>query len=303
MAKVAFVFAGQGAQAPGMGFSFYQNSEASRDIFKKAENIRPGTETQCFDASEAELRETRNTQPCLYTVELAIAAALESAGICADMTAGFSLGEISALAYSGAISFEDGLGLVMSRGKFMHDAAEKHHTSMVAVLKLSNTEVEKICLSFSGIYPVNYNCPGQVSVSGATDEMRGFCAAVKAAGGRTVPLKVSGAFHSPFMAEAAKSFAGVLDKTVFSDPRIRLYSNYTGDFYGDNLKEILIPQIDHPVRWEQIVRNMMAAGVDTFLEIGPGKTLCGFIKRIDSSARAFSVAEYEDIQAVLTEVK
>lgn len=302
MGKIAFVFAGQGAQSPGMGSALYRRSAAAHRLFGRASKIRPETVRQCLEGSAEELRETRVTQPCLYTVEMAAAAELSEAGISADMTAGFSLGELSALAYSGAISFEDGMRLVMKRGELMQEASEMHRTSMAAVLRLTDSQVSEICSRFKNVYPVNFNCPGQVTVSGDADEIEEFRAAVKEAGGRAVPLKVSGAFHSPFMAEAAESFETVLEDADFSAPGMPVYSNCTGDIYGDDIKASLSRQIDHPVRWERIIRNMIAAGADTFFELGPGNTLSGFIKRIDSSVRTFAVSDYEDISAVRAEV-
>lgn len=303
MGRVAFLFAGQGAQVPGMGKSFYDNCEASRKVFETADLLRPGTSTQCFEGTADELKETKNTQPCLLTVELAIAQALTEAGICADVTAGFSLGELSALTYAKAFDLETGIRLVMKRGALMQEASEKQDTSMAAVLKLSNEEVEKVCAQFSQIYPVNYNCPGQVSVSGTAAEMNDFYAAVKEAGGRALPLKVSGAFHSPFMAEAAAEFAKELAAVTFQKPAVPIYSNFTGEEYPESICEILSQQIDHPVKWEMIIRAMIAAGAETFVEIGPGTTLTGFMKKIDPSVKAISIAEYDGLQAALEEIK
>ncbi len=303
MDRIAFVFAGQGAQTPGMGLSFYQRSEAARRIFNSADAARPGTSRQCFEGTEEELRETKNTQSCLFTVEMATAVALAERGIKADMAAGFSLGELSAICYARAMDVEAGLKLVMRRSELMQSAAEKHAASMAAVIKLTGDEVREICSKFEHIYPVNYNCPGQISVSGAAEEMPLFSAAVKEAGGRAIPLKVSGAFHSPYMADAAKEFAKTIRDIDFSVPEMALYSNYTGAEYAPDIKSDLEKQIDHPVLWETIIRRMILAGADTFFEIGPGKTLCGFIKKIDPSVRTFSIETAEDLEAACMEVK
>ncbi|MBQ4370082.1 MAG: ACP S-malonyltransferase [Oscillospiraceae bacterium] len=303
MGKIAFVFAGQGSQTPGMGLSFYRSSEAARRVFNAADAARPGTSKQCFEGTEEELRETKNTQACLFTVEMATAVALAENGIKADMAAGFSLGEISALSYTRAMNVETGLRLVMRRGELMQSAAEKHATSMAAVIKLSGEQVREVCSKFEHIYPVNYNCPGQISVSGASDEMPLFSAAVKEAGGRAIPLKVNGAFHSPYMSEAAADFAKEIRAVDFSTPEMPIYSNYTGNEYAQDIKSDLEKQIDHPVQWETIIRRMIIDGVDTFFEIGPGKTLCGFIKKIDPSVRAFSIETAEDLEAACMEVK
>ncbi len=303
MGKIAFVFAGQGAQASGMGLSLYQNSGAARRVFQTADAVRPGTSHQCFEGSESELKETKNTQSCLFTVEMAAAAALSELGIQADMAAGFSLGELAALSYGKAMDFETGLRLVMRRGELMQDASEQQTTSMAAVVRLSNEEVQKLCAEFPHVYPVNYNCPGQVSVSGAAEEMQDFSAAVRAAGGRAIPLKVSGAFHSPFMSEAAEAFAKELNETTLAEPELPLYANYTGTEYNADVKSTLAKQIDHPVQWESIIRGMIDAGADTFFELGPGKTLSNFIKKIDPSVRMFSVSSQEDLEAARMEMQ
>ena len=162
--------------------------------------------------------------------------------------------------------------------------------------------MEAVCAKFDQIYPVNYNCPGQVSVSGAAEEMTDFYAAVKEAGGRALPLKVSGAFHSPFMKEAAAEFAKELAAAAFQKPALPIYSNFTGEEYPEDICGILSQQIDHPVRWETIIRKMIAEGVDTFVEIGPGTTLTGFMKKIDPSVKAISIAEQDALKAALEEI-
>ncbi len=302
MGGIAFVFAGQGAQAPGMGRSLYEASPAARDVFRRADEVRPGTSRQCFEGTEAELKVTKNTQPCLYTVELAAAAALAEAGLRGDMAAGFSLGELSALSYAGAADFETGLRLVMRRGELMQSASEARKTSMAAVLRLEKESVESLCARFREVYPVNYNCPGQIAVSGAAEEMEDFLKAVKAAGGRAVPLKVSGAFHSPFMGEAAAAFREELERCPLGKPAIPLYANPTGAPYGPDLKGTLAQQMDHPVLWEATVRNMTAAGADTFVELGPGNTLCGLIRKTDPTLRCFGAAGAEDLKNLLKEI-
>lgn len=303
MGKIAFVFAGQGAQFAGMGRDLCQSSDAARRVFEQADSIRPGTSRQCFEGTDEELKETKNTQPCMFAVEMAAAAALSSEGIHADMTAGFSLGELAALTYAGAMDFGTGLRLVKRRGELMQRASELQPTAMAAVLKLTNEKVEELCSQFEQVYPVNYNCPGQVSVSGAEAEMPAFSAAVKAAGGRAVPLKVRGAFHSPFMKLAEEGFAKEMEKFPFHTPHIPVYSNYTSQPYGDDIPGLLAQQICHPVLWERSIRNMIAAGVDTFLELGPGRTLCTLIGKIDSTVRTFPVCEGKDLETVLAEVK
>lgn len=303
MGKIAFVFAGQGAQHPGMGQELAQCSKAAAEIFEQVDALRPGTSAQCFSGTEEELKETRNTQPCMFAVELAAAAALAEGGLKADMAAGFSLGEIGALTYTGAVDFETGFHLVCRRGELMQEAAEEQPTAMAAVLKLSNEAVEEVCTQFDQVYPVNYNCPGQVSVACAKEQLAPFSAAVKAAGGRALPLKVRGGFHSPFMASASQGFAQVLAECPVGQPELPLYSNLTGQVYAGDPKDLLARQISSPVRWETIVRNMIAAGADTFIELGPGQTLCGLIGKIDANVKTYALSTQEDLAKILEEVK
>ena len=169
---------------------------------------------------------------------------------------------------------------------------------MAAVVKLTNEEVEKLCAAFRQVWPVNYNCPGQVTVSGAEEEMAAFSAAVKAAGGRAIPLKVRGAFHSPFMAEAGEAFRRELASETLREPTIPVYANLTGEPYGADVAATLGQQMCSPVRWEASVRGMIAAGAEVFVELGPGKTLCGLIGKTDGTVRCFPVSEMKDIEAL-----
>ena len=302
MGKVAFVFPGQGAQYPGMGKELAEVSPAAAEVFRIADKIRPGTSQQCFNGTAEELTETKTTQPCMVAVELAAAAALTEAGIKADMAAGFSLGELSALSYSRIVDVSTSMELTCRRGQLMQEAAETHDTSMAAVVKLSNEAVEAICAQFEGVYPVNYNCPGQVTVAGLKAQMPAFSAAVKAAGGRALPLKVSGGFHSPFMAEAAERFGEALKKAEFAAPAIPLYSNVTGKPYAGSPAELLEKQICNPVRWEAIIRDMIENGADTFIEVGPGNVLQGLVKKIDANVRVFGVSDAETLKNTIREV-
>lgn len=290
MGKVAFVFSGQGDQFPGMGKDLYENSPAAAAVFDTCEKIRPGTLAQCFSGTAEELKETKNTQPCLFAMELAVWACLREKGIVLGALAGFSLGEVAAATAAGLFDLETGFSLVCKRGIFMQEAAEARDTAMAAVVKLDNAQVEALCAEF-GIFPVNYNCPGQVSVSGLAENMPAFSQAVKAAGGRALPLKVKGAFHSPFMTEAAQKFSKELKNAEIQEYSIPLYSNLTATSYEGDARELLSNQISHPVRWEQIIRNLIADGVDTFIEIGPGKTLTNMIKKIDADVQAISYSE------------
>lgn len=286
MGRVAFVFSGQGDQYPGMGKALYEAYPAAGGIFDLCDQIRPGTANQCFSGTAEELKETANTQPCLFAMELAAAEVLREKGIVPDAVAGFSLGEVIAAAFAGLFDHSSGFSLVCRRGQLMQAAAEKQDTAMAAVVKLPAETVEALCANHRELYPVNYNCPGQITVSGLSSEMAAFSAEVKAAGGRALPLKVKGAFHSPFMADAAKAFAEDLAKTEMNPPAIPLYSDVTAEEYSGDPAYLLAKQIASPVRWEALVRNLIAAGVDTFIEIGPGKTLANMIVKIDPAVKA-----------------
>ena len=304
MGKIAFVFSGQGAQAPGMGKELYECSAAAKAVFELCDSIRPGTSEQCFNGTKEELTVTANTQPDMFAVEVAAARALVEAGIQPDALAGFSLGEISALAFSGAVSLEDGFKLVCRRGELMQEASNAADSAMVAVVKLPPEKVEELAGQFDQVYPVNYNSPAQTVCAGLSSSMDGFKAAVKAAGGRALPLKVSGAFHSPFMSSAAKGLAEVLAPMEFAAPSCPLYSNVTAQPYEDGqFKDLLSRQVENPVRWQTIVENMIAAGVDTFIEVGPGKTLAGLIGKINSDVRTLNVEDAESLKHTIEEVK
>lgn len=302
MGRVAFVFSGQGDQHPGMGAALCERYPSAAEVFAACDALRPGTSRQCFSGTPEELCETVNTQPCLFAMELAAAQALKSCGMNPDAASGFSLGELSALTFAGAMSLETGFSLVCRRGELMQRDAEKHNTVMTAVLKLSTEQVESIAAGHEGVYPVNYNCPGQISVSGLESAMAAFCADVKAAGGRVMPLKVRGGFHSPFMREAAGAFAEELNRCELWAPEIAVYSDVTAMPYSDHPADVLKEQICAPVQWERIIRNMVGDGVTTFVEIGPGKTLCGLISRIAPEAKYFAVSNYENLEELCGEV-
>lgn len=292
MGKVAFAFSGQGDQHPGMGKTLWEKDPAAAQVFECCDRVRPGTTAQCFDGTEAELAQTVNTQPCLFAMESALAAAMQARGIQPDAVAGFSLGEIVAAANAGIFDLETGFHLVCCRGQLMQQAAEEQETAMQAVVKLSAEKVQELCAGYTQVYPVNFNCPGQIAVSGAAEQMTAFAADVKAAGGRAIPLKVKGGFHSPFMAKAANAFAKELEKYPLPAPKIPLYSNMTASPYEENRAQLLSQQICNPVQWETLIRNMIASGVDTFWEIGPGKTLTNLICKIDPNVTVQSALEY-----------
>lgn len=295
MGGVSFLFSGQGDQFPGMGQNLYETYPAAREAFDLCESLRPGTLEQCFRGTAEELKETRNTQPCLFAMELAAAAVLEEKGIVPEAAAGFSLGEVTAAAFTGIVDRETGFRLVCKRGALMQEAAEQFDTSMAAVVKLTPETVQELCSRYSQVYPVNFNCPGQITVSGLAEQMTSFAADVKAAGGRAIPLKVGGAFHSPFMAQAAQAFADELANAAMSKGRMPLYSNVTARPYEEDPRTLLAKQIASPVLWERIIRNMADAGMDTFIEIGPGKTLTNMVKKILPQAKTYCVAEMETL--------
>ena len=303
MSKIAFVFSGQGDQYVGMGKEIFDVYPEAKNMFYKSDMIRKKTSEQCFYGTEDELKETKNTQPCLFALEAAIANVLEKHGVCDDMAAGFSLGEVVALTYGGVFDFETGFSLVCKRGELMQAAAEKMPTSMAAVLRLSDAEVERLCGLYKHIYPVNYNSPGQVAVSGDETEMAEFYTAVKEAGGRTLPLKVKGGFHSPYMDEASALFEEELKKVTPKKAKMPIYSDVTAQPYGDDIKNQLAMQIASPVLWKNIIVNMIGEGMDTFIEIGPGKTLCNLISKTDKSVRVYSTSSVADIEKILSEVR
>lgn len=299
MGKVAFLFSGQGAQYPGMGQSLCEVSPAAKQVFALADAARPGTSGQCFTGTAEELAITKNTQPCVYCVDLAAAKALEEAGVKPDFVAGFSLGEIAALAYAGAFTPESGFDFVCKRAEAMQQAAEENPGAMAAVLKLPNEKVEELCAQFEKVWPVNYNCPGQLVVAGDPAQLKEFEAKVKEAGGRAAPLAVSGGFHSPLMESAAGKLAEALADHALQEPAVPVYANATAQPYGGDMAALLVRQVKSPVRWQETLEALAAQGVDTFYECGPGRTLCGLVKKTVKGAAAYQVQDGETLEAAL----
>ena len=303
MGKIAFVFAGQGAQYSGMGQSLCEASPAAKAVFDAADKLRPGTSEQCFTGTAEELSITKNTQPCLYCVDLAAAKALEEAGVTPDYVAGFSLGEIAALSFAGVFSEEQGFDFVCKRAEAMQKAGEENPGAMAAVLKLKNEQVEELCAGFEKVWPVNYNCPGQLVCAGEKPQIEAFCGKVAEAGGKAVPLAVSGGFHSPFMESASQTLCEVLEPMELSEARVPVYANYTAQPYDGSAKELLTQQVKNPVRWQETVERLVELGVDTFIECGPGKTLCGLIRKTAKGVKSLNVQDGETLQAALEAVK
>ena len=298
MGKTAFVFSGQGAQYTGMGKELYECSPAARAVFDMAESIRPGTIKQCFEGSKEELSVTINTQPCVFITDLAAAAAVAEKGIKPDMAAGFSLGEIAAAAFAGMMTYEDAFRLVCKRAELMDKAAKENPGAMAAVMKITPEQTEELCSQFDKAYPVNYNSPAQTVVACDMSEIDELCARVKEMKGKAVKLAVSGAFHSPFMTEAAKGMAEYLGDKELREPELPVYANCTAQPYGGDLKKLMSDQIDHPVRWQKTVENMIDSGADRFIEVGVGKTLAGLIKKINADVYAVNIENKEGLDAL-----
>jgi [acyl-carrier-protein] S-malonyltransferase len=293
MSKHAFVFPGQGSQFVGMGKDLYENHTVAREMFDKANEILGFRITDLmFDGTDEDLRQTNVTQPAIF-LHSVVRAKLMGDDFKPDMVAGHSLGEFSALVAAGVLGFEDGLKLVYQRAMAMQEACEVELGTMAAVLALADEKVEEVCINTDGVVvPANYNCPGQLVISGAYSAVENACEAMKVAGAkRAIILPVGGAFHSPLMEPAREKLAKAIENTNFWDPICAIYQNVTAKAETDKntIKQNLVSQLTAPVRWTQSVQSMWNDGATMFTEVGPGKVLQGLVKKIAPEAEIAGV--------------
>lgn len=305
MGKIAWVFPGQGAQFPGMGKELYDQYDIAKDVFERADAaLGFKLSDLIFGGPSDELTLTYNAQPALLTVSVAAAMVLEGQGLRPDMVAGLSLGEYTALVVAGSLSLEDGVVITRKRGRYMQEACPSGQGSMAAIIGLPCAEVEAICYESSKLGVVtgaNYNCPGQVVISGHKKAVDDACRRAQERGGKAVPLAVSAPFHCALMEPAAKRLSADLEKIEFREPTVSVYSNVTGRRLSDprGLKDILIQQMTQPVLWQVDMENMILDGASGFIEVGPGKSLTGFGKRINPAVRFVQFSSPYDLNTVI----
>lgn len=301
MSKLAFIFPGQGAQKAGMGKDFYENSEAARSFFDQAQkNLDFDLKEMCFGEHE-ELNLTEYTQPCMVSVCLAIVRELKKRGINPDITAGLSLGEYAAVAAADGMNELDAIKLVRRRGILMQSTVPAGEGAMAAVLGLDAKKIEEILESFENVWIANYNCPGQIVITGLTNEVQQASLALKEAGAkRVVELKVSGPFHSLLLKPAGEALLKEMESMSFSPLQVPYVANATAEVVTDSEKisTFFAKGIYSSVRWQQSIETMLENGVDTFVEIGPGKTLAGFMRKIAPKATVYNVSSFEDAIAL-----
>ncbi len=306
MSRTAFVFPGQGAQYVGMGKDFYEAFPVCREVFETAsEATGLDIAKLCFEENE-QLNQTEYTQICMLTVEAAILKAVEGQGVRSEVNAGLSLGEYGALIASGVMDAADAFKVVRQRGILMQNAVPAGG-AMAAVMAMDAKKIEEICAQTEGIVSIaNYNCPGQIVITGEEGAVDAACEALKAAGAkRTVKLNVSGPFHSQMLAEAGEKLGEVLKDVKLNDFSVPYVTNVTADYVrsAGEVKDLLCRQVASSVRWQQSVERMIADGTDTFIEIGPGRTLSGFMRKIDRGVTMMNIDKMEDFEKVMETLK
>ena len=306
MSKIAFIFPGQGAQTCGMGQDFYEQTETGKRIFDKATELMGFSMPQlCFEENDR-LDVTEYTQAAMVTASIAMMRVLEENGIKPDVAAGLSLGEYCALAAAGVMSDEDAIRTVRQRGILMQEAVPVGEGAMAAILALDASAIEEVTGAMEGVWIANYNCPGQIVISGEKAAVEDACEKLKAAGAkRAVMLNVSGPFQSGMLADAGERLGEVLSQVELHEPQIPYVANVTAQYVKSaaEVKELLTRQVSSSVRWQQSVEAMIADGVDTFIEIGPGKTLAGFMRKISRDVKTLNVEKLEDISKVAEALK
>lgn len=300
MSRVAFIFPGQGAQTAGMGRDFYEQTETGKKVYDKASELLGFSVPElCFEKNDR-LDITEYTQAAMVTTSIAMMRVLmEQTGVNPDVTAGLSLGEYCALAAAGVMSDEDAITTVRQRGILMQEAVPAGIGSMAAVLAMDASAIEDIIAEIENVQIANYNCPGQIVISGKKEAVELAGVKLKEAGAkRVIPLNVSGPFHSKMLAEAGEKLGKVLEPIKVSTPKIPYVANVTAEYVRDasQVKPLLIEQVSSSVRWQQSVERMLKDGVDTFIEIGPGKTLSGFVKKITRDVTVLNIEKMEDLE-------
>ena len=305
MSKIAFIYPGQGAQKAGMGKDFYENSPLARDIYDRAsECLELDMRALCFEENDL-LDQTEYTQAAMVTTCLAMTAVLNEQGAEADVTAGLSLGEYCAIAEAGAMDLLDAIRLVRVRGQLMQHTVPTGEGAMAAVLGMDADQIDAVVEPIANVTVANYNCPGQIVITGGTAGIEQASKALKEAGAkRVVPLNVSGPFHSPMLRSAGEKLGKELLTVQLGELKIPYVTNVTAEYVTDSSKiwELLTRQVYSPVRWEQSIRKMIAQGVDTFVEIGPGRTLTGFLRKIDRNVTVYQVNTWEDSKQIMEEL-